>query len=84
MSGASESYWRRKSREIVAATIQSVGSDNPKTLHAALIEAYPFGERKHWPYKVWLDEIQRQLHTGKHAPIPFPESEPGPLMGLME
>ncbi len=21
--------------------------------------AYPFGERKYWPYKVWLDEVKK-------------------------
>lgn len=30
-------------------------------LRKALRAAYPFGERKHWPYKVWLAEIQRQV-----------------------
>lgn len=26
-----------------------------------LREAYPFGERAHWPYKVWLEEIRTAL-----------------------
>jgi hypothetical protein len=45
-------------------------------------EAYPYGERKYWPYKVWLSEIKRQL-----APTPASTTEPGPdgpLMELME
>jgi hypothetical protein len=33
----------------------------------ALFDAYPFGERKYHPYKIWLDEIARQM--GKKWPI---------------
>jgi hypothetical protein len=31
-------------------------------IHAALLAAYPFGERKYHPYKIWLSEIRRQRH----------------------
>jgi hypothetical protein len=34
-----------------------------KATRARLREAYPFGERKYHPYKIWLDEIRRQLGT---------------------
>lgn len=30
-------------------------------LRALLREAYPFGERAHWPYTVWLREVRRAL-----------------------
>jgi len=32
-------------------------------IRAALRAAYPFGPRKHHPYKIWLDEIRVQ--TGR-------------------
>ena len=33
----------------------------------ALKDAYPFGERRYAPYKIWLDEIARQ--KGKKPPV---------------
>jgi len=39
-----------------------MGIVDEKKIREALWDAYPFGERKYWPYKVWLDEIKRQLH----------------------
>ena len=79
----SESYWRRKSREIIGETIARIGMDNVKELRTELVNVYPFGERNYWPYKVWLDEIQRQMHTGRHAPKEPESSGTGPLMELM-
>lgn len=28
-----------------------------------IIDAYPFGERKYWPYMVWLREVRRWKHA---------------------
>lgn len=53
--------WRQRAAPIIAHVITEVGTQNQKTLRAALRDAYPFGLRKHYPYKVWLDEIRRQL-----------------------
>ena len=39
--------------------METKGKPN-KDVNKALREAYPFGERKHHPYKIWLDEIKRQ------------------------
>ena len=36
---------------------------NMKKLRKALRESYPFGERRHHPYKVWCDEVRRQVGT---------------------
>src|SRR5579885_2310491 len=33
-------------------------------VRAALRAAYPFGPRKHHPYRIWLDEISRQRGLG--------------------
>lgn len=51
--------WREHAAQVVAATIQRIGNDE-KELRKALREAYPFGERKYRPYKVWCDEVNRQ------------------------
>lgn len=55
----SDSIWRDRAAPIIAATIAA--HPDGVGLPAALREAYPFGERKYHPYKIWLDEIARQL-----------------------
>ncbi len=71
--------WRIHAAQVIAKVIQEVGTEDPVALKKAIRKAYPFGERKYWPYKVWLSEVQRQLN-------PAPAAEPGPdgpLIGLM-
>jgi len=58
--------WREIAAPIIYRVIREVGQKDEKALRKALREAYPFGEREMWPYKVWLDEIRRQ--TGKRKP----------------
>ena len=67
---AVESRWRARSRDIIKQVL-----DRAKTLkwdereiQKALTDAYPFGERAMWPYKIWLDEIKVQRGTKKHKP----------------
>jgi hypothetical protein len=54
--------WRDVAGPIIAKVIAQNRGD-PKALRRALRDAYPFGERAYWPYKVWCDEVQRQLGT---------------------
>jgi hypothetical protein len=58
--------WRDKAAPIIARVIKEKGTDDLPKLRAALREAYPFGERAYHPYKIWRDEIKRQL--GEPAP----------------
>ncbi len=53
--------WRDISLRVIAETIQRVGTDDLAALQVALREAYPFGERAYWPYKVWLREQRAAL-----------------------
>ena len=76
--------WRDSAGPIIAKVIAEHGTDDMKALRKALREAYPFWERKYWPYKVWCDEIHRQLHRKMNAPLPPPSSPPGPLEVLMQ
>jgi hypothetical protein len=46
---------------IVADVIARHGRERTPELTKALRDAYPFGERRYWPYKAWLAEIKRQL-----------------------
>ena len=48
---------------IIAEVINDIGRDDMKELKSKLREAYPFGLREYHPYKIWLDEIKRQLGT---------------------
>ena len=53
------SPWRRRAYSVIREVLAEVGRD-PKALRLALRTAYPFGERRYWPYKVWLSEVNRQ------------------------
>jgi len=56
-----DSYWRKIAAPIIAKVIEEVGVEDERALRKALLEAYPFGQRSLWPYKVWRDEVRRQL-----------------------
>jgi hypothetical protein len=66
-----KSHWREQAAEIISEVLDQCGDistpENEKAARLRLREAYPFGERKYYPYKVWLDEIARQM--GKKWPI---------------
>lgn len=59
--------WRDHCSPIIAEVIDEVGTEDMKKLRKALREAYPYGERKYWPYKVWCDEVNRQLKRAKYG-----------------
>lgn len=52
--------WRSIARPIIEKCVREIGLSDMGTLRKALRDAYPFGERSHHPYKVWLSEIKRQ------------------------
>jgi len=72
--------WRDHCRDIIAEVIARVGRDDPKRLRAELRAAYPFGLRQYHPYKIRLDEIHRQLGTGRYARPSPDKSRPLPLL----
>jgi len=53
--------WRDHCRPIIATVIEQTGTDDMKKLRKALRDAYPYGQRKLHPYKIWRSEIRRQL-----------------------
>lgn len=73
--------WRDMARPIIARVIQEHESDDIRSIRRALREAYPFGERKYWPYKVWCDEVREQLGLNKRridvGPELFKEAKDG-------
>lgn len=61
----SDGYWRNIARPIIAKIIAE--TEPSKLRNKLLREAYPFGERAMWPYKVWCDEVQIQTGSKKAA-----------------
>ena len=59
----SNSYWRDRANPIIVRIVKEHNNTDSKELRKALYEAYPFGERKHHPYKIWLDEVQKVLQA---------------------
>lgn len=53
--------WRDHARPIIARVIAEVGTQDRKALRAALRAAYPYGERRYHPYRIWCHEIRVQL-----------------------
>ena len=57
-----KSSWRSFCAPIIAKVLEETKGQSEKEIRAALSEKYPFGQRAMHPYKIWLDEIDRQLH----------------------
>lgn len=53
--------WRNKARPIIASVIAEVGTSDIRKLRRELRKAFPWGERKLHPYRIWCDEIRVQL-----------------------
>lgn len=54
--------WRDYARPIIAKVLEVNKNADERATRKALKAAYPFGERKYHPYKIWLSEIQVQLN----------------------
>lgn len=57
--------WRECAAPIIAKVLQNTAGLSEEVIKKALFDAYPFGERKYHPYKIWLDEIRIQLGKRK-------------------
>lgn len=55
-------HWRRQATPIVARVIEQTEGQPLTEVRKALREAYPFGPRTGWPYKVWCSEVRYQLN----------------------
>lgn len=55
--------WRDIAKPIIAEVIRREGRADLRKLRKALRDAYPFGERRYHPYKVWCDEVKKQVGT---------------------
>lgn len=52
--------WRDSARPIIQQVLKETKGQTEKEIKKALFDAYPFGERKYHPYKIWCHEIQIQ------------------------
>ena len=55
-----KSRWRTRAAPIIAKVLEETKGQDEKEIRKALREAYPFGERKYHPYRIWCDEVQKQ------------------------
>lgn len=60
----SGSHWRATAIRACAAALERLPKHaTEREARSALCDAYPFGPRAHHPYKVWLDEVKKQLRA---------------------
>ena len=59
------SYWRRAAAPIIAKVLAETKGRPEAEIRATLRAAYPFGPRRHHPYRIWLDEIR--IQTGRRT-----------------
>lgn len=52
--------WRDIARPIIASVLEKNKGAQEWQITLELRKAYPFGERKRHPYKIWCDEIREQ------------------------
>lgn len=57
---SNDSYWRMKARPIIDKVLADTKGQDEKVICNAIRDAYPFGERRYHPYKIWCDEVRRQ------------------------
>ena len=63
------SEWRDIARRVIERTLESLP---PETTRRGKLEAikraFPFGERRNWPYKVWLQEQAAAIDPARGRP----------------
>lgn len=57
--------WRDSCRPLIAGVIKANKDKSSKEIKKALRDAYPWGERRYHPYKIWCDEVRVQLGLKK-------------------
>ena len=79
----SRSYWRQQAAAAIREAHAAVpeGADIKERMKA-IDAAYPFGQRKYHPYKMWLIERAEYLGAYGHNPKPKAVHE-SPLERLM-
>jgi hypothetical protein len=76
--------WRDTARPIIAQVLAATAGASNAEIRKALRAAYPFGERKYWPYKVWCSEIQWQRFGKRTKPRSHKARRANPADGAAE
>lgn len=69
--------WREAAKPVIFEVIRGYEGKDEKELKKLISEAYPFGVRKHYPYKVWLDEVKKQVTRWKGGKAPIEAAPEG-------
>lgn len=67
--------WRNQAASVISDVIRQNPNMEQKKLRKLISAAYPFGERKYHPYKIWRDEVNRQLGPQPQAEISVSEAQ---------
>lgn len=60
------SHWRAQARVVAQKVVREHAGKGLSAVQAELRKAYPFGERRYWPYKVWCEEQRHALRSVPH------------------
>lgn len=61
LRGEGQMSWDVISCRTIERVIRENQGADLKTLRKRISEAYPFGQRKYWPYKCWCREVKKAL-----------------------
>lgn len=64
-----------RARPIIAEVLRETEGLPEKEIRQALTAAYPFGERRMWPYKAWLAEVRAQRLGPRRIVEPTPTGQ---------
>lgn len=67
--------WRNQAASVISDVIRQNPNMEQKKLRKLISAAYPFGERKYHPYKIWRDEVNRQLGPQPQAEMSVREAQ---------
>jgi hypothetical protein len=82
----SESHWRNMAAPIIRRVLAEHAGEDEAAIRAALRDAWPWGPRKHHPYRIWCDEVARQQGRkpeALHGTLPQRPSDPDPRQGML-
>lgn len=73
--------WRDSARPLIAKALEETKGKTEQEIRKALRDAYPWGERRMHPYKIWCDEIKKQRGLKKRKSFVQPKNQTGMFNG---